>query len=630
MTWIWPCIKIVHMNSRDIRKKYLSYFISHPRNHMEIPSASLVPENDPTTLFTSSGMQPLIQYLLGDIHPLGTRIVDSQKCFRSQDISEVGDNRHTTFFEMLGNWSLGDYFKKEQLGWFFNFLTEELKLDPQRLYVSVFEGDKNFKLYKNELNQPLAPDVESVAIWKKIFAGAGITAAEGERIFFYPATKNWWSRSGAPPYMPPGEPGGPDSEVFYEFTDIAHDPKYGARCHPNCDCGRFLEIGNSVFMQYQKRSDGNFSELPKKNVDFGGGLERLVAATENKSDIFSIDLFATVISAIAKVSGKSYEDNENKTAMRIIADHIKASVFLIADGVEPSNRLQGYVLRRLLRRSAIKMHQLSEGFTTNPDFSEICGAVLEIYDKIYFDAKNVTIRTDRIIKTEMDKFTSSISKGLKVLDKTTNIDGKIAFDLYQSFGFPLEITKELAEQKGVAIDEEEFKKEFVRHQELSRTASRGMFRGGLSDSSRAVTKLHTATHLLQQALRTILGEHVRQRGSHITGERLRFDFSHEAKLSEVEIIEVENLVNQKIKQNLPVTMKIVDLDAAVSAGALTVPGAKYPQKVKVYTVGDPMQVFSREVCGGPHVDFTGNLGTFKIIKEEAAGTNTRRIYANLS
>ncbi len=608
------------MTNYELRKKFIEFFTSAPRDHKEIPSAPLVPENDPTSLFTSSGMQPLITCLLGETHPLGTRLVNSQKCFRAQDIEEIGDNRHTTFFEMLGNWSLGDYFKKEQLPWIFEFLTKVLGLDPKRLYVSVFEG-----------NRSVPKDTESIAIWKKIFTGVGIDAREGERIFPYPAKKNWWSRSGEPEKMPPGEPGGPDSEVFFDFgaefriheKSIYKDQK----CHPNCDCGRYLEIANSVFMQFQKQTDGSLRELPNKNVDFGGGLERMIAAVNNNPDVFRTDLFFPIIEFLVKRLDVQYSEEKIAQRLRIIADHIKAAVFLISDDVIPSNKQQGYILRRLLRRAAVKLELIKkDSMVLLPELVEI---VLCIYENTnYFNKPtgNISYISTQVINREINQFKRTLSIGLKEIEKINQINGKSAFDLYQTYGFPLEITTELFEEKGQHIDKDQFQAEFKKHQDLSRTAAKGMFKGGLQDQSETITKLHTATHLLQQSLRNVLGDQIRQKGSNITSERLRFDFSHPQKLAQEEIKNVENLVNQQIKENLPVTMKVITFEEAMVEGALSVPGANYPEKVKVYSVGN----FSKEVCGGPHVDFTGSLGEFKIIKEEAVGGNTRRIYASLN
>lgn len=601
----------------SVRKKYLDFFREAPRSHQVIPSSSLVPENDPTTLFTGSGMQPLIPYLLGQEHPLGDRLVNSQKCFRAQDIEEVGDNRHTTFFEMLGNWSLGDYFKEKQLKWFFQFLTEKIQLAPERLYVTVFAG-----------NQQIPKDTESIEIWQKLFLKKGIKAKINERIFPYSEEKNWWSRSGPPDQMPPGEPGGPDSEVFYDFgkeRKIHETSPYANRnCHPNCDCGRFLEIGNSVFMQYVKTENG-FQELPKKNVDFGGGLERMIAACENNPDIFTTSSFLPIIEEIQKITNKSYHDAKNIEAMRIIADHIKAVVFLISDNVYPANKAQGYILRRLLRRAGVKMHHLRDGLTPISGFSMIAEEVMRMYDGVYLDRSAIREKVSRIIDEEMDKFAKSLDRGLKIIEQKENIDGKTAFDLYQCYGFPLEITKELLTAKGIKINEEEFKREFEKHQQVSRSSSKGMFKGGLADQSIPVTKLHTATHLLQQALKTVLKKDIRQAGSHITAKRLRFDFTYSEKITAGQQQDIQNLVNEQIKKNLAVKMKTLPFDQAQKEGAAIVPGTKYPEKVKVYSIGD----FSKEVCGGPHIDFTGDLGSFKIIKEEGLSSGIRRIYAIL-
>ncbi len=617
------------MTHRELRKKYLDFFQESPRNHQVIPSAPIIPENDPTTLFTSSGMQPLVSFLLGEKHPLGKRLVDSQKSFRAQDINEIGDNRHNTFFEMLGNWSLGDYFKKEQLNWFFTFLTKVLKLDPNKLYVTVYEGDKT-----------VPKDTESIEIWKEIYASVGIdakvvdspssvseTSAKQGRIFLYPASKNWWSRSGTPDKMPPGEPGGPDSEVFFEFTQIPHDSKFGKKCHPNCECGHFLEIGNSVFMQYQKQPDGALTELPNKNVDFGGGLERLISATENNPDIFQSDLFFPVIELLSRLSGKKYSDPINQSAMRIIADHLKAATFMLAEGLQPGNKQQGYILRRLIRRSVVKMHKLHLQCSTIEAGIQICQVIGQIYNNVYLypDAKEFSNITSTLSE-EIKRFEQVLNKGIKLLEKQSKVDGKLAFDLLQTYGFPWELTAELALERGQKINFGQFQKEFQKHQELSRNTSKGMFKGGLQNHSEVITRLHTATHLLQQTLRGILGDHVRQKGSNITVERLRFDFSHPKKLTDQEIREIEKNVNLKIKENLPVSMSISALELALKENALTVPGVVYPTKVKVYSIGS----FSKEVCGGPHVDFTGLLGKFKIIKEEAAGSNSRRIYATLT
>lgn len=621
------------MNPNQLRQSYLDFF---KRNgHAIVPSAPLVPENDPTTLFTGSGMQPMVPYLLGEKHPKGTRITDSQKCFRSQDIEEVGDNRHTTFFEMLGNWSLGDYFKKEQLRWFFEFLTKEVGLDPNKLFVTVFSGSE-------ELGIPR--DTESVAIWKELFAEVGITATDvdqaeqhgmqGGRIFYYGEKKNWWSRSGIPANMPPGEPGGPDSEVFFDFgADLKlheNSPFKNEQCHVNCDCGRFLEIGNSVFMQYQKQDDGSFKELPQKNVDFGGGLERILAVKDNLQDVFQTDLFNETIQQIEKVTGKTYE-GDNKHPMRVIADHLKAATFLIKDGVVPSNKAQGYFLRRLIRRATVKLHQLGAGLDTNTLFEIADQGVLKTYDDIYFEQSKDRDLINRVLSDEATKFTRSLDKGLRFFEKQDNIDGKIAFDLYQTYGFPLEITVEMAQQRGQQVDIDQFTKEFDKHKDLSRTASSAMFKGGLADHSEVTTKYHTATHLLQAALRKVLGTHVQQKGSNITGERLRFDFSHHAPMTTEEQHQVEKMVNDWIKEDLPVTMKLMQKQDALNSGAIAFFLEKYPDEVSVYTIGKDAENdwVSKEFCGGPHVRSTGVIGPIKLTKEQSASAGVRRVYMEL-
>ncbi len=597
------------MKSADVRKKYIEFF--KIRGHVEIPSAPLVPENDSTTLFTSSGMQPLIPYLLGQPHPEGKRLVNSQKSFRSQDIDEVGDNRHTTFFEMLGNWSLGDYFKKEQLPWIWEFLTKELKLPQKKLFVSIFEG-----------NEAVPRDEESYNIWLSL----GVSK---DHIFEYNVTKNWWSRSGTPDKMPVGEIGGPDSEVFFEFSQVKHDPKFGKQCHPNCDCGRFSEIGNSVFIQYKKTNHG-LEELPQKNVDFGGGLERIVAAKENKQDIFETDLFSEIIKTVEEYSDKNYSENKNKPAIRVVADHLKAAAFLIVDGVVPSNKTQGYVLRRLLRRAAIKMHQLKGGLTPIPGFQAICKSVLKTYEDIgYFNFTRDSERINQIIDEEMSKFGASLDRGLREYQKYgEDQDPELfAFNLFQSYGFPFEIVQELFQQKGKSLDREKFDGIVEGHRELSRTASKGMFAGGLSDHSEETTKLHTAHHLLLASLQKIVDPNIKQRGSNITAERLRMDFNFARKLSDEELKKVEELVNQKVKEDLPVRRIEMDRTQAENIGAQMEFGYKYPDRVTVYFVGSKEKFFSAEFCGGPHVERTGVLGHFKIIKEESAGSGIRRIYA---
>lgn len=593
-------MKLTHV---QLRNKYGEFWKGN--SHKEVPPIPLIPQNDPTTLFTGSGMQQLVPYLLGETHPLGTRVYNIQPCFRSQDIEEVGDNRHTTFFEMMGNWSLGDYFKKEQLTWFWKFLTEVIGLPKEKLYVTVFAGDE-----KNNL----PADADSIAIWKEIGVDDG-------HIFKYGPEKNWWSRAGVPDKMPNGEPGGPDSEVFYEFTNVEHDEKFGEKCHPNCDCGRFLEIGNSVFMQY-KKTDKGFEELPKKNVDFGGGLERILAALNDDPDIFKTDVFSTTISQICDLTGKEYE-GDNQPKMRVIADHLKGATFLIATGVRPGNKEHGYVLRRLLRRSAIKMHQLTDGKTS--DFSTIADSgVLSTYDGVQgIERAKLKDTVVSIIAEEIKKFNLSVSKGLREIKKIDKVDGKIAFDLYQSFGFPYELTEELFREKGQVIDREQFISEFNKHKQLSRSASAGKFKGGLADHAEQTIKYHTATHLLHQALFDVLGTDVRQEGSNITVERLRFDFYSPRKPTEEDIKKTEEIINTKIKEALQVNFKIIPKDEALKIGAKSFFREKYPDMVKVYFVGE----YSKEFCGGPHVQNTKDIGSLKIFKTETIGSNLYRIYA---
>lgn len=619
------------MTPNQLRSAYIKFFVDH--GHKEIPSASLVPANDPTTLFTSSGMQPLVQYLLGQPHPAGKRLVDSQKSFRSQDIEEVGDNRHTTFFEMLGNWSLGDYFKKDQLAWLFEFLIAIVKLDPHRLFVTVFAG-----------NADVSRDSESVEIWKTLFATKNIQAKDinqsetkgmqDGRIFYYSEQKNWWSRSGVPSAMPPGEPGGPDSEVFYDFGPELHqheNSQWGNQpCHVNCDCGRFMEIGNSVFMQYQKQHDGSFKDLPQKNVDFGGGLERLYAAHINAIDIFTTPFFTSCIRKIEDLSHKTYdlENGKYKRNFRIIADHARAAVMLISDGVRPSNKEQGYMLRRLIRR-AIR-YGLLLGIESL-FMADVAETYIDQYKGIYPNVGELATEIKLTLQEEEQKFAKTISKGLKEIEKLKKLDGAIAFQLYETYGFPFELTEEIARERGQRVEYGAFKKAFEQHQVLSRTASKKMFKGGLADSSEVVTKYHTATHLLQAVLREVLGVHVHQEGSNITGERLRFDFSHPAALTDQEKQQVEQIVNEKIREALPVHQQMMSKDEALAQGALAFFGEKYADLVSVYTIGnDPEKDwYSKELCGGPHVKNTKGIGKIRVMKEEAVGAGKRRIYLQL-
>ncbi len=620
------------MTLAEVRSKYLEFFKA--QGHTIIPSAPLVPENDPTTLFTGSGMQPLVPYLLGQPHPSGNRITNSQKAFRSGDIEEVGDNRHTTFFEMLGNWSLGDYFKQEQLPWFFEFLTKEIGLDPNKLYVTTFIGDE-----RNNVPR----DTEAAEIWQRLFSEKGIEAKvvdigseadgyikgmQGGRIFYYDAQKNWWSRAGVPENMPAGEPGGPDSEVFYDFG-TEHDPKWGAECHPNCDCGRFLEIGNSVFMQYIKNADGTFSLLPKQNVDFGGGLERIAAVSENKSDIFLV-AHKSMIEWLETITSKSYA--ENTRAFRIIADHVKAAVFLIADGVSPDSKDQGYFVRRLLRRAVLFLHKLK----TDTSIILLIENIVDLYKDQYpelIEKKDYILQQ---IAGEETKFVATLARGTKELARFTqnnNLSAQDAFQLVTTFGFPLELILEEAGERGIKqIDIEGFKELLKEHQNLSRSGSEQKFKGGLADTSEKTVRLHTAHHLLLKALQQVLGPEVHQRGSNITGERLRIDFNYGAKMTPEQKAEVERIVNEKIQEDLPVIRNEMDKEEAEKLGAEHEFGAKYPDRVSVYSVGPLESAFSLEFCGGPHVEHTAELsksGVFKIAKEEAVAQGIRRIKAVL-
>jgi alanyl-tRNA synthetase len=619
------------ITAKELREKYLEFF--KKRGHAVIPSASLIPENDPTTLFTGSGMQPTLPYLLGEKHPLGNRICDSQKCFRTQDIEEVGDNRHTTFFEMLGNWSFGDYFKKEQISWIFEFITKILGLDPSRIYVSVFRGREDLGIPRDD---------EAVKYWKEAFQGAGIEAVDIDfaedkgmkngRIFYYPDTKNWWSRVGVPENMPVGEPGGPDSEMFWDFgADLRFHENSSLKnqpCHINCECGRFLEIGNSVFMSHLRTSAG-FELLPKKNIDFGGGLERMAVAVNDDSDIFLIDVFKPIIELVEKLSNKKYNESEDVTkSFRVIADHLRAVVFLINDGALPSNKDQGYFTRRLIRRAVRFAHKLK---IKNLFTSKIGEQIINFYADHYADLKNNREKILVEINTEEEKFRKTLLKGLKEFEKFKTVDGKIAFNLYQTYGFPIELTEELSREKDLEIDKKVFKEEFKKHQELSRTASVGMFKGGLADASEQTTKYHTATHLLLAALREILGPDlpaqagIYQKGSNITVERLRFDFNYPQKLNKEQVKKVEDLVNQKIKEGIAVEMVEMPKDEALRVAKVSFDSAKYGDTVKVYKIDD----FSIELCGGPHVKNTRELGKFKIVKEEASSAGVRRIKATL-
>ena len=619
------------MTSKEIREKYLQFF--KERGHAVIPSAPLIPENDPTTLFTSSGMQPLVPYLLGQTHPLGTRLVNSQRSFRAEDIEEVGDNRHTTFFEMLGNWSLGDYGRKEQLAWFFEFLTDVVGLDPHHIYVSVFIGDEKNGVPKDE---------EAIGIWKELFAKKGIEAdaidigseldgytkgMQGARIFAYDAKKNWWSRAGVPDRMPVGEPGGPDSEVFYDFG-TEHDKTWGAECHPNCDCGRFIELGNSVFMEY-KRGEHGFEKLPKLNVDYGGGLERIAAASINSPDVFKTDLFAAAILSIDEASSTTYA--ENPYPMRVIADHLRGFCFMAAAGIVPGNTEQGYVMRRLLRRAVRHADsiQLAEGRLTT-FVEETLKPFIGAYDDVV--AKKTEI--ELLVRDEEARFRLTLERGMKHFNdlRGSEISGTDAFILFTTYGFPVEITEELAKEKGMTVDRTGYELAMAEHQALSRSGAEQKFKGGLADHSEATVRYHTTHHILLKALQMVLGPDVHQRGSNITSERLRIDFASPHKMTDEERKRVEDIVNAKIKEHVPVIRTILKKEEAERLGAEHEFGAEYPDMVTVYSVGPLNSAFSIEFCGGPHVENTSEIekgGTFKILKEEAVAAGIRRIKAVL-
>ncbi len=633
------------MTVSEVRKRYLDFFAK--RGHVVIPSAPIVPGNDPTTLFTSSGMQPLLPYFLGKDHPEGKRVVNSQMSFRAGDIEEVGDNRHTTFFEMLGNWSFGDYFKQEQLSWVFEFLTskeEGLGLSPENLYVTVFAGDTD---------AGMGEDTEAVALWKELFTAKGISAEyanigseeagyekgmQGARIFAYDAKKNWWSRAGVPKNMPAGEPGGPDSEIFYDFG-TSHDARWGKECHPNCDCGRFVEIGNSVFMQFLKNEDGSFSELPKKNVDFGGGLERLAFATLGTADAFLIDVFDGARSVLEEKTGKKYGEDEASTrSMRIILDHMRAASFMLAEGIVPSNTEAGYVLRRLIRRSIREADRLGVQ-------EALLGDVAEGYAKVYADhyphIKEAAEKIREELSKEEERFRKTLATGLKEFEKLASegsISPESAFTLATTYGFPVELTEEIAKERGLSIDLEAVKAKMKEHQDASRAGAAQKFAGGLADHSEQTVRYHTTHHILLKALQMVLGEEVKQRGSNITAERLRIDFASPAKMTDEQKKEVEKIVNDVIYQDLPVTRTVMPREEAEKLGAQMEFGVKYPDMVSVYSVGpvhateelpDIPNAFSLEFCGGPHVGNTSEIHKggkrFTIQKEEAVAAGVRRI-----
>jgi alanyl-tRNA synthetase len=594
------------LSADELRTLYLSFFKS--KGHAVISGSSLIPENDPTVLFTTAGMHPLVPYLLGEPHPAGRRLADVQKCVRTGDIEAVGDATHLTFFEMLGNWSLGDYFKEEAIRWSYEFLTSPdwLGFDPACLSVTVFQGDTE-----------VAPDEEAARVWKSL----GIPES---RIHRLPRDDNWWGPAGQT------GPCGPDTEMFIDTGK----PACSANCRPGCRCGKFIEIWNDVFMQYNKKADGTYEPLKQSNVDTGMGVERTIAMLQGRKSVFETELFAPLMEQIRALSnGASDKPGEGERGARIIADHIRSSVFILGDpkgGVKPGNIGANYVLRRLIRRSVryAKMLGIPGGYTKT-----LAETVIATYGHFYTELE---LHRDRIIgelTAEEERFERTLADGQKELTKLiqvlkehgqTVVPGRKAFNLYDTYGFPLEFTEEWCSENGLTVDRAGFEEAFRKHQELSKQGDKS-FKGGLADNTGATTNLHTATHLLQKALQIVLGLHAQQKGSNITPERLRFDFTHTDKMTPEQIAEVERIVNEQIARDLPVTCEIMTLDQAKAQGAMALFSAKYGEQIKVYTAGD----FSKEVCGGPHAARTGELGHFKIQKEESSSAGVRRIRAVL-
>lgn len=655
------------MNAQDIRNSYLKFY--EERGHKVIPRALLVPQDDPTTLFTGSGMQPLLPYLLGQEHPEGVRLADSQTSLRAQDIEEVGDNRHTTFFEMLGNWSLGDYTKEQQIPWMFEFLTDVVGIDPSRLYMTCFIGAPEFNVPK---------DTVAAELWQKLFKDKGIDAdiadigseeagyqrgiKPGERIFYYDGSKNWWNRGKTGPETTPvGDPCGPDSEMFFDFG-TPHDSKWGPECHPNCDCGRFMEIGNNVFMAYRKVAEGQFEPLEKPNIDHGSGLERIAAAAINNPDVFRISLLWPIIAKLETISGKNYESNT--ASMRVIADHLRAATFLAVDGVVPSNKEQGYVMRRLVRRAVRFAFDLG----VEQNFLEhVVPVIADMYEADYPEVKENRDKVVEVLVKEEKVFRQTLRKGLNELKKMaaanaairTSPEGEVIYDasiteqaankrilfgenlftLYDTFGFPVELSVEEAFKQDIQLSgnwQVEFDVKMQEQRARSQTAAKGSFKGGLGGQTEQHKKYHTATHLMYRALRTVLGDHVIQHGSNITEERLRFDFSHPDKMTPEQIKQVEDIVNEQIQKDLKVSFAEYPTEKArFEMGALGAFGDRYGDTVKVYTmIADGTEKpFSFEICGGPHVDHTLQLAEdgkrFKITKEESSSAGIRRIKAVL-
>lgn len=583
------------MKAIEIRNKYLNFFKNH--GHKIIPSAPLIPENDPSVLFTTAGMQPLVPYLLGEKHPEGTRLTDYQKCLRTNDIDEVGDNRHLTYFEMLGNWSLGDYFKEESVAMSFEFLTKELGIPVEKLSVTCFAGDDD------------APRDEVTAeCWKK----AGIPE---DRIYYYGKDDNWWIA---------GEEGpcGPDTEMFYDTGKPACSPD----CQPSCGCGKYVEIWNNVFMEYYKNKDGSYEKLKQHNVDTGLGLERMTMLLQGKETPFDTEIFAPVMAKLAELAKVDHIESR-----RIVTEHLRASMMVIADGGRPSNIDRGYVLRKLIRRMVRHLNKLQVDLT---ELGNLIDLDIQVLNELYPELADKKEIIKQVILEEKDKFMKTLAHGEKEFEKYIAkakaenkkvIDGQTIFKLYETYGFPPEITADLAREQGFEIDNSEFEKLFKEHQEKSRMGSDQKFKGGLAEQNEKTIAYHTATHLLHKALQIVLGEHATQKGSNITTERLRFDFSHPEKMTKEQLQQVEDIVNEQIKRDLPVTCEEMTLEEAKQSGAMGLFENKYGDKVKVYTIGD----FSKEICGGPHVSHTGELGHFKIKKEESSSAGVRRIKAVL-
>jgi alanyl-tRNA synthetase len=605
------------MNTSEIRSKFLEFFAQ--KDHAIIPSAPVVPEHDPSVLFTTAGMHPLVPYLLGQPHPQGKKLANAQKVVRTTDIEEVGDYSHLTFFEMLGNWSLGDYFKKESIAWSWEFLTDPkwLGIDPAKIYTTVYKGDG-----------VVPKDEESIALWQEQFAKAGIVAQEGARILALGKADNWWEQGGVAT-----GPAGPDTEIFY-YLGNEENPVF------DTESTDFVEIWNNVFMSYQRQPDGTYTELEVKNVDTGMGLERTSAVLQGLNNVYDTDMLSQIKSSVEEYANETHQEIFAETtpesslrSVRIITDHTRSIVFMAADGVVPNNKDQGYVMRRLARRAIrealiLGIHQ--------DLFGRIAPKVISLYEDSYPELQNPTLIMD-VLKREENTFRQTLTKGLREFEKMLvnkkYLSGSDAFVLYDTYGFPKELSLEEALRSNLAIGqnfEDEFAIEMQKQKDRSRTATAGQFKGGLEDDSEIVTRYHTATHLMYKALRNVLGEHVMQRGSNITAERMRFDFSHDEKMTPEQISQVEKMVNDIISQDLPLNCKEVTKDQAVQEGALGAFGEKYPDTVKVYTVGDPeADYYSKEICGGPHVDHTGEIGKFKIIKEESSSAGVRRIKAIL-